>query len=381
VLKREIVPPPEHMFPADEWRIVETQYSDLYFERAETVFSLANGYLGVRGTVEEGRPALEPGTFVNGFHETWPIIHPESAYGLATTGQTIVNVPDATCLKLYVDDEPLFLPVARTHLYERVLDMRDGTLSRELVWSTPSGKHVRVRSRRLVSLESRHLMATRYEVTMLDRAAPVVICSQLVNRQDSRPSDEPIANGEQDPRLGRAMEHRVLDCEVRVVDGCRIVLGYRTTNSRMHLAVGVDHVVECASPNETVTSAGGDESEVTVSVDAQPGSPIVVTKYTAYHSSRTVPTAELVSRCGRSLDRALRGGFEALLAAQRAELDLFWDRADVQVRTTGPSARTQQAIRWNLFQVAQASWRAEGSGLGAKGLTSQAYDGHYFWDT
>ena len=43
--------------------------------------------------------------------------------------------------------------------------------------------------------------------------------------------------------------------------------------------------------------------------------------------------------------------------------------------------RQQQAIRWNLFQVAQATWRAEGAGIPAKGLTGQAYEGHYFWDT
>ena len=43
--------------------------------------------------------------------------------------------------------------------------------------------------------------------------------------------------------------------------------------------------------------------------------------------------------------------------------------------------RMQQAVRWNLFQLAQATWRAEGAGVPAKGLTGDAYDGHYFWDT
>jgi alpha,alpha-trehalose phosphorylase len=51
----------------------------------------------MRGTFEEGRPAIEPGTFVNGFHETWPIVHAEEAYGFARTGQTIVNAPMRPC--------------------------------------------------------------------------------------------------------------------------------------------------------------------------------------------------------------------------------------------------------------------------------------------
>ena len=142
MLKRRLEIPPEHVFPVDEWRIVESCYSERYFARAETAFSLSNGYVGIRGTFDEGRPSLSPGTFVNGFHETWPIVHAEEAYGLARTGQTIVNVPDAAVIRLYVDDEPLFLPTARLRSYERVLDMRAGTLSRELSWSTAAGRHV-----------------------------------------------------------------------------------------------------------------------------------------------------------------------------------------------------------------------------------------------
>ena len=133
MLKRKVVLPPEHIFPPDQWRLVEARYSDEYVDRAETGFSLGNGYVGVRGSFEEGRPALSPGTFVNGFHETWPIVHPEEATALARKGQTIVSVPDATIIKLYVDDEPLFLATARVRGYARVLDMRVGTLTREFV--------------------------------------------------------------------------------------------------------------------------------------------------------------------------------------------------------------------------------------------------------
>ena len=127
MLKREILPPPEHLFPPDEWRIIEARWSPEYWERAETIFALSNGYLGMRGTYDEGRPAFAPGVYINGFHETWPITYAEDAYGLARVGQTIVNLADAAALELFVDDEPLFLPTARLTEYARVLDMRDGT--------------------------------------------------------------------------------------------------------------------------------------------------------------------------------------------------------------------------------------------------------------
>ena len=211
MLKRKIMLPPEHLYPADEWRIVEARYSDEFVGLTETVFSLGNGFVGVRGSFEEGRPALVPGTFVNGFHETWPIVHAEDAPALAKTGQTIVNVPDTTIIKLYVDDEPFFLPTARLQDYGRILDMRAGTLTRELVWATGAGKHVRIRSCRMVSLEHRHLVAMTYEVTMLDEPAPVVVSSLVLNRQDARQTNDLPEYRPGDPRLATVLPHRVLN--------------------------------------------------------------------------------------------------------------------------------------------------------------------------
>jgi alpha,alpha-trehalose phosphorylase len=381
MLERRLRVPPEHLFPVDEWAIVETRSSDRYLPNAETAFSLSNGYLGLRGSLDEGRPSWSPGTFINGFHETWPIVHAEDAYGLARTGQTIINVPDATVIRLYVDDEPLFLPTARVRPYTRVLDMRAGTLSRELRWSTAAGKHVRVRSCRLVSLEHRHVAAIEYEVVVDERAAPVVIASHVLNRQDGHHGEGVGAPRRDDPRLPTRLAHRVLCAEIAEACGDGVRLGYRAANSGMTLGMAVDHVIETTLPCSVTVKADADASELVLTVDAEPGVPIRLVKYVAYQSSRSESPRELVDRCDRTLARVRRGGFGALRESQRAQLDRFWERADVGVDTGADRSRVQQAIRWNLFQVAQATWRAEGAGVPAKGLTGQAYEGHYFWDT
>jgi alpha,alpha-trehalose phosphorylase len=80
-------------------------------------------------------------------------------------------------------------------------------------------------------------------------------------------------------------------------------------------------------------------------------------------------------------------GFEQLLASQEQYMDDFWRRSDIRVRdireerTKRSTVEIQQAIRFNLFHILQASARAEDAGVAAKGLTGQAYEGHYFWDT
>ncbi len=139
-------------FPVDPWILRETRYDARDLGLTETLFAVGNGYLGMRGNVEEGRDAYAHGTFINGFHEVWPIHHAEEAYGFAKVGQTIINAPDAKIMRLYVDDEPLLLTVADLEHYERSLSFADGVLTRELIWRTPSGKRVHLRSRRMVTL-------------------------------------------------------------------------------------------------------------------------------------------------------------------------------------------------------------------------------------
>ncbi len=377
-------------FPVQEWRLTESQYSAADLGLTETLFAVGNGYLGMRGNSEEGRETYAHGTFINGFHETWPIRHAEEAVGFAQVGQTMVNVPDNKTIKLYVDDEPLLLAVADLQSYERSLDFADGVLRRSIVWRTPAGKRVRVDSQRMVSFPQRHLAVMTMQVTMLDAAAPVVISSQTLNRQDGR--DEyhvraaamgegamGVGEGERvDPRQAQAFDRRVLEPQYHFADGSRIVLCYRCARSRMTLAVGVDHQLSTEDPFTEQISADDDIGKKVYRIDASPGVTITLTKVVTYHTSRGVPVRELSDRCRRTLDRVAQHGVGPEFDAQRRWLDGFWARSDVVVM--GQPA-VQQAVRWNLFQVAQAAARAEQSGVPAKGMTGSGYSGHYFWDT
>jgi len=124
-------------FPVDPWNLVENSFELEDVGVTETLFSVGNGYLGLRGNQLEGLFAHEHGTFINGFHETFAIRHAEQAYGFAEVGQTIINAPDAKVMRVYIDDEPLSLDVADALEYERVLDMRAGVLRRRVRWRTP----------------------------------------------------------------------------------------------------------------------------------------------------------------------------------------------------------------------------------------------------
>ncbi|MBM7502922.1 glycoside hydrolase family 65 protein [Agromyces aurantiacus] len=369
------------VFPVDEWALVETGFGVDDMGRTETLFAVGNGYLGLRGNVEEGRDGHMHGTFVNGFHETWPIRHAEEAFGFARVGQTIVNAPDAKIIRLYVDDEPLVITEAEIMSYERRLDFRLGALSRRIEWRTPSGKRVLITSRRMVSFTDRHLGVIDYEVELLDADAAVTISSQILNRQDGRDeyrSGVTEAPGSFDPRKAEMFTERVLQPRVQRRDGGRYMLGYQTTNSKMAISVGALHSIETANEFTETGSIGDDLAKHIYRVRAQKGVPIRITKLISYHTARKVPARELVDRCDRTLDRGEEVGVGELFAQQRAWLDDFWARSDVEI---DGQPELQQATRWNLFQLAQATARTDGGGVAAKGVSGSGYGGHYFWDS
>src|SRR5271165_4886048 len=204
MLHHERLRPPFHDYPPDEWNIIEKAFHPEFLAQLETMLALGNGYLGMRGGPDEGGPNAENGTFINGFYETRPIIYGEEAYGFAKTGQTICNVADGKTIKLFVDDEPFRLDNAHLLKYERRLNMKSGTLDREILWETPAGKQVSITSRRLVSFPNRHVAAVSYCVTLLNAQAFVVISSEIAVNEPSI-----LDNEGGDPRLARAFLGRV----------------------------------------------------------------------------------------------------------------------------------------------------------------------------
>ena len=222
-----------------------------------------------------------------------------------------------------------------------------------------------------------------FEVTMLDDAAPVAISSQILNRQDGEDEyhvpDKAMGEGV-DPRKAERLIRRVLEPVLHNGDKerGRVELGYRCADSGMTLGVVADHQFSTDNAYTADIHVSEDLAKMVYRIDAEPGQTIKLTKLVSYHTSRGVPPRELLDRCRRTLDRAAAEGVEVLHDNQRRWLDDFWERSDVVVEGED---KIQQALRWNLFQTAQASARAEGSGIPAKGVTGSGYDGHYFWDT
>jgi alpha,alpha-trehalose phosphorylase len=358
---------PHDVYPIDPWAIVERGFHPEALPLLETVMALGNGMIGVRGGFHTGSPIHQPGVLINGFYETWPIEYPESAYGLATLGQTILYVPDPTVIRVTIDGEPINFNHAELTGWWRRLNLRRGIVSHRYRLTTASGADVRIRATRMVSVARPDIVATRLQLVS-SADAHVKFDSYLIDRQDTDYLG--IGNGA-DPRRAKDFGRRVLTQSRLTIEGLRINAGYETVRSGLALGIGVDHVLN--TPHEVDPVFDEDRPHVRVFTEVEAGQRMVLDKISSYR------TGELaMERAGESVDGAVDVGLVGMVRNHARAWQRFWSVANIEIDA---GEETQQAVRWALFQLHQASAQLHESGIPAKGVTGQAYEGHIFWDT
>ncbi|MEK4519590.1 beta-phosphoglucomutase [Paenibacillus sp. FSL H8-0122] len=368
---------PPALYPYREWSIEEEHYEDEYNQRSESVFALGNGYIGMRGNFEEGyhgkAGASVAGNYLNGFFDSEPVVYPEGAFGYPSRNQAMLNVSDARIIRLSIEGHEFRLDQGKLHRYKRRLDMRSGMLHRELEWESPDGHRILLVIRRMVALTHKHLAAIDYAVTALNFSGTLKFDS-AVDGEIARPEDTG------DPRLGAGGGESRLLLEDTGYDAAarKLWMKQRTRHTRFALLTAVSHALQAKSGREMSHQLIGQRISVCYAAAVRSGETVTLTKYITYHTSRDYREEELPGRSAEVLALANELGFAGLAEEQQAYLDSYWAHADVEI--SGDPA-LQQGIRFNAYQLLQSVGRDGATNIGAKGLTGEGYEGHYFWDT
>ena len=361
-------------YGTEPWRLVEKELDLDLLAQSESIFALSNGHIGLRGNLDEGDPHGLPGSYLNSVYEVRPLPYAEAGYGFPDDGQTAINVTNGKIIRLLVDDEPFDIRYGTLHSHERVLDLRAGTLTREVDWSSPAGARVRVTSVRMVSLTQRAIAAISYTVEPVDSKLRLVLQSEIV-------TNEELPRRGKDPRLSAVLENPLVSEENQCSNRRRArpaLLVHRTRASGLRIAAGMSHVVTGPEKMGNRVESYPDLARYTVATEVAPGEQVHIVKFIGYGWSSTRTRPALIDQVVGALAAAHLTGWDGLLAEQRAYLDEFWDGADVEL---DGDAEIQQAVRFGLFHILQAGARAEYRPIAAKGLTGTGYDGHTFWDT
>ena len=225
-------------YGTEPWRLVEKELNLDQLAQSESIFALSNGHIGLRGNLDEGDPHGLPGTYLNSFYEVRPLPYAEAGYGFPDSGQTIINVTNGKLIRLLIDDEPFDIRYGTLNAHERVLDLRAGTLTRTVDWTSPPGARIKVTSVRVVSLTQRAIAAISYTVEPVDQKVRLVLQSLLV-------TNEEMPRRGNDPRLAALLESPLVSEENLAYENewSRVVLVHRTRVSGLRMAAGMSHVI------------------------------------------------------------------------------------------------------------------------------------------
>jgi maltose phosphorylase len=345
----------------DPWRIVEIGFHREHGRVSESLFSLSNENLGVRGAFEETYSGDSlPGAYFNGLYEEH--VGEKSGYrGISNRLCFMVNSPHALSLRIRVGDEELDLARSTIEGFRRELDLRSGLLKRAFVWKLPDGRATRVAFTRAVDMVHREQVHQRLELTPLNWSGTVAAEFFLVA--------EPVHE---------SRRQTFWRTEANGGEGHARWIASRTIQTRMPLFTG--HAVFPESGTRLAPVPAHDPWDLAYEVAVEEGRTASVHRTWVGQSSRSPaePTADVESR-GTKLLRQLEGGFDAAAQRTRDYWEALWKEVDIAIE--GDSVN-QQGIRFSMFQLLQCySGAIPGSNIGAKGLTGEAYNGNAFWDT
>jgi len=342
---------------AEDWAIFEDDISGEEIRFRETLFALGNGYIGVRGTLEEGYRGGYPGTYIAGIYD--------QGKGKAAE---IVNIPNPLCLEIYVDGKKVSMDKMEVVEHRRVLDMKKATLSRHTVFAH-AGKRYEYESLRFLSLRDMHLGVLRFSFRALDDDAHVVV---------KRTMNGTTKNEIQ--AVGEPIKHYAV---TRTADAGSGALYLEAGTEDSGILIGIASADDVGTGKlqsvvETKCYTNGESVVRESCFDARKGKRYRFNEYISIYTSRDVE-GDVKTTCLNEVESARKYETPYLLKRHVAAWDNRWRYSDIRTEGDSPA---QRAIRFNIYHLLIAAPPEDlDVSIAAKSLSGEWYKGHIFWDT
>ena len=337
----------------------------------ETLFHNANGYIGVRGSLEEGVPhnfISMRGTYINGFYDIVDMKQAENLCNFVEKKETMLNVADTQTVYLTVNGEPFSLFSGEVIKNHRILNMEEGYTQRDIVWVSPKKDKVSISIKRMTSFEELSLFTIEYKVTALSGNVKLMFSSahipEVSNFSDSS-----------DPRLAAESPKLINLVDSGIWDGTSYALS-ETTRSGLKCCSMVSNTISDPKARLCTVRDGAGNMICDVVTSVAKGETATLIKYSIFTDS--IRCEDPVKCAKEKMETVTENGIFHYYEKQKKYLKEFWTNALLEIHN---DSRMSEAMNFNMYELMCSAAKDSFANIAAKGLSGEGYEGHYFWDT
>ncbi|WLR43441.1 glycoside hydrolase family 65 protein [Bacillus carboniphilus] len=358
----------KRLFKTDKWKISEDTVHTEDFRLAESMMSLGNGYMGMRGNFEE----TYSGDFHQGSYIAGVWFPDKTRVGWWKNGYPeyfgkVINSTNYIGVKVFVDGEEVDLFRNKVIDYYRELDMKHGVLTRRFT-IVHEDKETDFEVTRFLSIAKKQLGVIEYKATAINHDSTITFIPYL--NGDVRNED---SNYEEDfwDEIGRCADNFQGYLVMKTKDN-----PFKTPTFQVATTM---KIVADGDVNEVTTMEKEEYVENSIQLKVKKGETVSLTKYIAVTTDRDYKKDDLVLRGYEILEEVAKKGFTSLLAEHQQKWLKRWEIADVEIKGDDEA---QQGIRFNLFQLFSTYYGEDTRlNIGPKGFTGEKYGGATYWDT
>ena len=349
-----------------EWQIKRTDFSPDRGEFYESIFSLGNGYMGVRGfrEEEERKHAHELCVYLAGVFDYF---NPRLT--------DMVNTPNFWNTRIAVNGHRLNQNL-RIVDEEQVLDMKQGVVFRRARLIADSGEETMFESSKFLSLANVHQAVLSISLTPLNYDGQIEIDTGIDTHVSNRlVQDDQMLDDEDIRRF-------LLETSRQTPHSGPVSVMLETRTSKIAICEGfLARVYE--DGNELVSAMQhaqtGSYVHRAFSMKVRQSHRYTLNKLISVWTSRDLAASDLPAKVQNELVFASQMDVSDHFRAHTAEWSQKWAFSDVRI-DGDPEA--QIALRFNIFQLIQTcAEHDEKVNIGARGIMHSRYKGCYFWDT
>lgn len=328
----------------------------------ETIFSVANGYLGIRGTFTEGYGTdFEYNqTYLNGFYDYYDYFYEENLTGFPQRGQKFVNLIDGQMMEFIINKIPINIGSCEVLSLKREYDLSLGMTKRRIHYKTLDNYEFIINERKIVSSKFKDLIAIEMIFESVNYNGEVLIKSYLQESIKKEPKDK-------DPRINSSDTKHL---EITEVLTKKSRINSKTISSNLLMTSSIYHS-ETFEYEDYINKIVGKKV-----YEISEGDSIKIVKYIIHTSS--LYDKDYITKNNEVKEEVIKFTFDDLLVFQKSYFTDFWEKTYIKVENDG---FIESILNYNLYQINSSGGESSLHNIAAKGLSGEGYEGHYFWDT